>query len=139
MEFKFHTPDSLTDNFSPLVLSPVPAGHPQNASDEEEFLDLNDHVKRGSDQIFYIIVKGESMVEFGICDGDLLVADRGRPPKNGDVVIAELDGSFTVKRFMRWQRNLFLVPENGRYKTHRVEEHENFAVWGVVTHVVHRF
>jgi DNA polymerase V len=138
MDLEFHVPDTITDNFSPLMMSPVPAGYPQNMSNEEDWLDLNDYVKAGSDGIFYITVTGRSMIDFGINDGDLLVADRSKQPRNGDVVIAEIDGSFTVKRFALWQRQLFLVPENGDFKTRRIEEHEHFAVWGVVTHVVHK-
>ena len=139
MEFTFYSPESLTDKFSPLIMSPVPAGHPHNVSSEDEWLDLNDYVRRGSDQIFYITVSGESMIDHGINDGDLLVADRLKQPGNGDVVIAEINGSFTIKRFVNWQRQLYLVPENGRFKTRRIAEDEQFAVWGVVTHVVHRF
>jgi DNA polymerase V len=95
-------------------------------------------VRRGSDQIFYITVKGDSMIEYGIKEGDLLVADRLKQPRSGDVVIAEINGSFTVKRFVNWHRQLYLVPENPAFKTREVGENEDFAVWGVVTHIVHR-
>jgi DNA polymerase V len=139
MELTFFTPETLTEKFSPLIMSPVPAGQPHNMSNEDDWLDLNDYVRRGSDQIFYITVTGDSMIEYGIKDGDLLVADRLRQPRSGDVVIAEINGSFTVKRFVNWHRQLYLVPENGEYKTRRIEEDEDFAVWGVVTHVLHRF
>lgn len=139
MELTFYSPESHAENFSPLILSPIPAGQPHNMSSEDDWLDLNDYVKRGSDQIFYITVSGDSMVEYGIKDGDLLVADRLKQPQNGDVVIAEINGSFTVKRLVNWGRQLYLVPENGEYKTRRIKEDEQFAVWGVVTHVLHRF
>jgi DNA polymerase V len=139
MELTIYMPESLTEKLAPLILSPVPAGVPHNMSSEDEWLDLNDYVKRGSDQIFYITVTGASMIEYGIKDGDLLVADRLKQPRSGDVVIAEINGSFTVKRFVNWRRELFLVPENGEFRTRRIEENEEFAVWGVVTHVLHRF
>jgi DNA polymerase V len=139
MELDFFTLHSPGTNLRCLIRSPISAGHPQDADDTAETIDLNDYVSRGSRDIFYITVKGDSMIEFGINDGDLLVADRSRQPKNGDVVIAEINGSFTVKRFARWRQRLFLVPENDEYKTRRIEDHEHFAVWGVVTHVVHRF
>lgn len=130
-------PDSLPN--SRLISSPVPAGQPQSVEDSGEFIDLNDYVAGSSrDNIFYINVSGDSMTEYGIRNGDLLVADRAKQPRNGDVVIAEVEGSFTVKRFVNWQRNFYLVPENENYKTRRIEDHEDFAVWGVVTHVVHR-
>jgi len=121
------------------MLSPVPAGQPQDVADANEWVDLNDYVKRGSDQVYYITVIGASMIEYGILDGDLLIVDRLKAPRSGDVVMAEINGSFTVKRFVNWQRQLYLVPENGAYKTRRIEEDEDFAVWGVVTHVLHRF
>jgi DNA polymerase V len=140
MEFEFYVPELLTGKFSPLVLSPIPAGHPQSVEGTLEPLDLNDYVSAGrSEDIFYIDVQGESMLEYGIHEGDLLVASRSRQPKNGDVVVAEINGCFTIKRFVRWEKQLFLVPESEKFKTRRVEEHEHFAVWGVVTHVVHKF
>ncbi len=142
MELEFFSLRAPGANLRCLVRSPISAGHPQDAgdtADTAETIDLNDYVSRGSGDIFYITVKGDSMIEYGIKDGDLLVADRGRQPKNGDVVIAEINGSFTVKRFARWRQRLYLVPENEDYKTRRIEEHEHFAVWGVVTHVLHRF
>ena len=139
MELSIFSPKTTNDKFFPLVLSPVPAGTPQEVEDAFEHLNLNDYVSSGADDVFYITVQGDSMIEYGIYDGDLLVAERGRQPQSGDVVIAEINGSFTVKRFVRWQRNLFLAPENGSFKTRRIEEHEDFAVWGVVTHVVHKF
>jgi DNA polymerase V len=138
MELTFYNPESFKEKFSPLILSPVPAGKPHNMTSEDDWLDLNDYVRRGSDQIFYITVTGDSMIELGIKEGDLLVADRQKQPDSGDVVIAEINGSFTVKRFMNLRRQLYLVPENGRYKTRRIEEGEDFAIWGVVTHIVHR-
>ncbi|HEV7644595.1 MAG TPA: S24 family peptidase [Pyrinomonadaceae bacterium] len=139
MELAFFIPETITEKFSPLILSPVPAGQPHNVSNEDDWLDLNDYVRRGSDQIFYITVTGDSMIEYGIKEGDLLVADRLKQPRSGDVVIAEINGSFTVKRFMNWRRELYLVPENPAFKTREVNENEDFAVWGVVTHVLHRF
>jgi DNA polymerase V len=139
MELTFFTPETITEKFSPLILSPVPAGQPHNVSNEDDWLDLNDYVRRGSDQIFYITVTGDSMIEYGIKDGDLLVADRLKQPQSGDAVIAEINGSFTVKRFINWRRQLYLVPENPAFKTREVDENEDFAVWGVVTHVLHRF
>jgi DNA polymerase V len=139
MGLRIYRAEKKSQKSAKLIHSPIAAGLPQDAGDAGEWIDLNEHVSRGSKNIFYITVSGDSMIEHGINSGDLLVADRSRQPKNGDVVIAEINGSFTVKRFMRWQRKLFLVPENGKYKTRRVEEHDSFAVWGVVTHVVHRF
>lgn len=124
---------------SKLIASPIPAGQPEPMIDTGDFIDLNDYVAGGSrDDVFYINVQGDSMREYAIYDGDLLVADRSKQPRNGDVVIAEVDGNFTVKRFVRWHRNFYLVPENANYKTREINEDEDFAVWGVVTHVLHR-
>ena len=138
MELTVFSAETKSDKFFRLIASPVSAGQPQHVEDTFDSIDLNEYVSGGSDEIFYIRVQGDSMIEYDILEGDLLVADRRRLPKNGDVVIAEINGSFTVKRFAQWQRNFYLVPENGEYKTRKIEEDENFAVWGVVTHVLHR-
>src|SRR6201995_2512068 len=98
MELEFHIAETSTGNFSPLVLSPIPAGHPKHMEDSVDRLDLNEYVSNGrAEDIFYINVQGESMIEYGIHDGDMLVASRARQPRSGDVVIAEINGSFTVK------------------------------------------
>jgi DNA polymerase V len=77
------------------------------------------------------------MIGGGIHDGDLLIVDRSLEPKDGNVVIAVLDGELTVKRIEIHDGKLFLVPENENYPLIPVTEEQSFEVWGVVRHAIH--
>lgn len=74
----------------------------------------------------------------GIHDGDLLVVDRAVEASAGKVVIAALAGEFTVKRLERRGEQLFLAPANPDYPSFDITSREDFEVWGVVTHVIHK-
>ena len=117
---------------------PASCGSPEAIEQNAEWVDL-DELVRGSKSTYYLHVTGDSMEELGIYDGDLLVVDRERQPETNDVVVAEISGGYTVKLFKRRERKLFLVPANGKYPTYEVESKDDFAVWGVVTHVLHKF
>ena len=77
------------------------------------------------------------MIGAGIHSGDLLIVDRSLEPKDGNVIIAVLDGELTVKRIEIHDGKLFLVPENPDYPLIPVSEEQSFQVWGVVKHVIH--
>ena len=78
------------------------------------------------------------MTGAGIHDGDMLVVDRGITPKSGNVVIAVLDGELTVKRMVRKNGRVLLMPENPDYPTITIDPEQDFSVWGAVTFVVHK-
>ncbi len=78
------------------------------------------------------------MVNAGIFDGDLLVVDRIIPASHNKVVIAALDGELTVKRLVRRDGRVLLVPENPNYPEIDITEHEYVHIWGVVTYVIHK-
>lgn len=123
----------------PLYLEPVAAGFPSPADDYmEERLDLHRHLVRNPAATFFLRAQGESMINAGIHDGDLLVVDRSIEAVHSKVVIAALDGELTVKRLLRRGGRLFLVPENPEYKEIDITEREYVHIWGVVTYVVHK-
>ena len=122
----------------PMMTISVPMGDPLDVEQIIEWIDLDEYVQRGSDAIYYLRVTGDSMIELSIYDGDLLVVDRARHPVSGDVVVASVSGGYTVKMFKESERNLFLVPANRKYATRRLRPKDNFSVWGVVTHIIHK-
>ena len=78
------------------------------------------------------------MIGAGIQSEDVILIDRSLEPQTGSIVLAVLDGEFTVKRVDVQGEKLFLLPENPRLKPIEVEEEMNFKVWGVVTFVIHK-
>lgn len=122
----------------PLAGEAIPAGFPSPAEDYlEKSLDLNELLAPYPEATFFVRVSGDSMIGAGIHDGDMLVVDRSRTPKSGNVVIAFIDGEFTVKRLRKTGGVLELVPENEGYSTIVVTPETEFEVWGVVRHVIH--
>jgi len=73
-----------------------------------------------------------------ICDGSLLVVDRSKTVKNNDIIIAVLNGEFTVKRFKREKGQVWLVPEHPAYDPILITEEMEFQVWGVVTFIINQ-
>ena len=118
---------------------PVPAGFPSPAADHtQKRIDLNDHLIRNADATYVHRVKGDSMIDIGIYEGDSLLIDRSIEPKHGDIVLAVLNNEFTLKRLYRKGGVIKLVPENQRYSTIVVKAEEEFSVWGVVTYNLHK-
>nr|CAA9219791.1 Error-prone repair protein UmuD [uncultured Armatimonadetes bacterium] len=122
----------------PLVVAPVAAGFPSPAEDYvERSLDLNECLVQHQEATFFVRARGSSMVGVGIHDGDTLVVDRALEPADGQIVIALVDGEFTVKRLRRAEGRVFLVAENPHYRALEVTPGQRFEVWGVVTYVIH--
>lgn len=117
----------------------VPAGFPSPAGDHtRKRIDLNDHLIRNADATYIHRVKGDSMIDIGIYEGDALVVDRSIEPKHGDIVLAVLNNEYTLKRLHRRGDVIKLVPENKSYPTIVVKPEEEFSVWGVVTYNLHK-
>lgn len=123
----------------PLVLECVSAGFPSPAEDYvEKHLDLNDYLIEHPAATFFMRVEGESMSGAGISSGDMLIVDRAATVYNNSIVVAQLDGEFTVKRFKKEGTTVFLVPENSDYSTIKITKDRDFEIWGVVTFVIHK-
>jgi DNA polymerase V len=121
----------------PFVNEGISAGFPSPALDFVDLsIDLNKHLIKHPSATFYGRVKGESLKNAGISDGDLLVIDRSLEPINGKIAVCFIDGEFTAKRIKKSKSELWLMPENDDYEPIKITENNNFVVWGVVTHVI---
>ncbi len=129
---------SLTsERISLPVLDGVSAGFPSPALDfMTKPLDLNTYLIKNSTSSFYARVKGHSMKNAGIDDGDLLVVDKSITASDGRIAICYVDGKFTVKRILRKGDELWLIAENDAYAALKIEEETHFTVWGIVTHSI---
>ncbi|MGY5351894.1 LexA family protein [Wenyingzhuangia sp. IMCC45533] len=121
----------------PIVENGIKAGFPSPAEDfENKEISLDKELIRDKTATFFARVDGNSMLDAGISDGDLLVVDRSLEPKNGKIAVCMLDGDFTVKRLRVTSEGVYLVPENKEFGDIRVEEHQELVIWGIVTYVV---
>lgn len=121
----------------PLFLDRVPAGFPSPASDYmEKTLDLNELCIRQPAATYFVRAQGESMIEAGIFDGDVLVVDRSLAAKHGDIVIAEFCGELTVKKLEIYP-HLQMVPMNKKMSPLVIPEVTDLEIFGVVTTVIH--
>lgn len=124
----------------PLFASRVQAGFPSPADDYlEASLDLNQHLIQHPAATFFVRASGESMINAGIHNNDILVVDRSLEPKHGDIIIAALNSELTVKRLHVSHKKVILKPENPDYPVIEITEEMEFLIWGVVTSVIHQY
>ena len=130
--------DALTSLHLPLFGYRIAAGFPSPADDYVEArIDLNRHLIRHKEATFFLRVQGDSMINAGIHDGDLLIVDRAIEPASGKIVIAALDGELTVKRLSIKGDTVRLLPENPAYPAIEIGSEQALVIWGVVIHVIH--
>lgn len=123
----------------PLFQTSVQAGFPSPADDSiENRLDLNELMIRHPSATFFVRVTGNSMQGANICDGDILVVDRSLTASNGKIVVAILNGEFTVKRLKMNHNQITLLAENPLFPPIEVSDEMDFEVWGVVTYTIHK-
>lgn len=123
----------------PLYASKVAAGFPSPADDFiETRLDANDLVLDNPGASFFLRVTGDSMQDAGILPGDYIVVDRSREAQRGDIVVAAIDGEFTVKRLDSHNGKPVLQPANRAYRAIELAEGEELSLFGVVCGVVRR-
>jgi DNA polymerase V len=135
----FYSSATTADIKVPLYASAVSAGFPSPADDYLELsLDLNKYLIKHPAATFYVRVKGDSMINAGIHDGDLLIVDKSVEPENDDVVVCVINGEFTVKRLKKVNGEIYLIPENSHYQAVKISENMDFQVWGVVTYTIHQ-
>ncbi|MDR3476965.1 MAG: translesion error-prone DNA polymerase V autoproteolytic subunit [Gammaproteobacteria bacterium] len=122
----------------PLYGSKISAGHPSPAEDDiDRHIDLNEHLIKHPTATFFVRASGNSMINAGIHENDILIVDRSLQPQHGKVVIAAVDGQLTVKRLHKENDKLFLMPENPDYSPLEITEENEVYIWGVVTNVIH--
>ena len=124
----------------PLFGNQVPAGFPSPADDYlERRLSLDEHLVPNKNSTFLVRARGTSMTGAGIFDGDLMVVDKGLSAQPGDIVVAVVDGEFTVK-YLGLLNGLFcLKPANPRFQTTEFKEGQELEIWGVVTSTIKQF
>lgn len=134
---KFYSPTGLGQIAAlPLFSDRVPCGFPSPAQDYvEQRIDLNKLVIRHPSATYFVRAAGDSMNGAGIGSGDLLVVDSAKTAHHGDIVIAAVDGEFTVKR-LQTHPTVMLMPENPAYSPILVGGEESLDIFGVVTHVL---
>ena len=124
----------------PLSNCSVSAGFPSPADDYmEENIDLNEYLIRNPFSTFFIRVKGDSMMNSGIQDQDLIIVDKSLVPIPGNIVVAILDGEFTIKRLEKKNDELYLKAENHNYPDFNFKNYGEIQIWGVVIYSIHNF
>lgn len=123
----------------PLVSASVEAGFPSPADDHlERGIDLNEELIRNPAATFLVRVKGESMRDAGIHTGDTLIVDKSVSPSDRQIVVAMIDGEFTVKRFRKVNGRVFLEAANDSFAPIEVGENQELTIWGAVTYIIHQ-
>ena len=123
----------------PLLANPVPAGFPSPADDyAEERIDFNQYLVAEPEATFLVRATGDSMLGFGIHDGDTLVVDRSTEPTDRSIVVATVDGEFTIKQFCRLPAGCLLRAGSPAHRDILVGTEQQFSVWGVVRWSLHR-
>ena len=130
---------SLTRNPRALKLAgEVCAGLPTSAEEEiRGIVSFDEYLVRNPETSFLLSVKGDSMIDAGIMENDLVVVESKREPKNGDIVLAEVDGDWTMKYFHKKGEMVVLEAANSRYST--IIPRAELRIAGVITAVVRKY
>ena len=119
-------------------LGSVQAGIPTVEEEQPaETISLDEHLVKNPDQTFLVTVSGDSMVDAGIYEGDLVLIERGREPKNHDIIIAEVDGEWTLKYYEKQGSRVRLIPANKKYSP--IEPKHELKTGGVLVAVIRKY
>ena len=122
----------------PLVKETISAGFPSPAEDYIELgIDLNQYLIRNPISTFFLRVSGNSMNNAGIYNNDLLIIDRSINPYPGNIVVAILDGEFTLKRLIKEENNYYLKADKENYPAINLYEYVDIQIWGVAIYSIH--
>jgi repressor LexA len=120
------------------LLGAVAAGFPSPAEEElADVMSIDEYLIRRPEATFMLTVSGDSMVDAGIHPGDIVLVERGREPRSGDIVIAQVDGEWTLKYYRKDRKGLRLEPANPRY--HPITPRQTLTVGGIVCGVVRKY
>lgn len=124
----------------PIAASVISAGFPSPSEDLVlDRLDLNEFLIDHPVSTFFLRVGGDSMINAGIFDNDILIVDRSLNAKQNQIIIADINGELTVKRFVKLENKIKLQPENDKYKPIIIDDLNDFKIWGVVISVIHKY
>ncbi len=136
-QIDFYAADTHTHIDLPFVNEGIAAGFPSPAQDYMELtLDLNKELIKHPSATFYGRVRGLSMKDAGIDDGDILVIDRSLEYRNNMTAVCFIDGEFTVKKLKLEKEKVFLMPANADFKPIEITSENDFIIWGIVTYVI---
>ena len=120
------------------LLGAVAAGFPSPAEEElADILSLDEFLIRRPEATFLLTVSGDSMIDAGIHPGDLVLVERGRPPRNNDIIVAQVDDEWTLKYFVRDAEGVRLEPANRKYKP--IRPARSLTVGGIVKAVIRKY
>ncbi len=137
---EFYRPNYNTALDLPFVDGGISAGFPSPADDFLDInIDLNKHLIKNPSTTFYGRVRGNSMIDAGIHDGDLLVIDKSLEPQSDKIAVCFIDGEFTVKRIQIEKDTVWLIAENKDYQPIKVTKENELLIWGIVTNVIKYF
>ena len=141
-ELTLYKADVATEVELPFAENGIKAGFPSPSQDYVDVLvDLNKELIPHPSSTFLAKVDGDSMIDAGIKQGDILIIDKSLEPKHGSVVVAYIEGEFTLKRLdlsRIKEGRIILHPENPEYPDFYITPEDKFTVWGVVSSVIHR-
>ena len=141
MNLKSSYPSSKDDSKTllvPLVTERISAGFPSPAEDYIELgIDLNKYLIKNPISTFFLRVSGNSMNNAGIYNNDLLIIDRSINPNPGNIVVALLDGEFTLKRLIKKQDSYYLKADKENYPAINLYEYIDIQIWGVAIYSIH--
>ncbi len=123
----------------PIYTTQVQAGFPSPAEDTQpETFDLIERLIQNTEATFLVRVQGESMTGAGIFPNDILIVDRSLDPTHENIVLAVVDGEFTVKRLIRKGDKIELAAENPKFPSIAIRDESELNIWGVVKQVIHQ-
>ena len=133
----FFVPKKETGLDAILINTGISAGFPSPAGDyKQERISLDKELIKNQEATFFARVSGESMVNAGLEDGDLIIIDRSIEPSNNKIAVCYIDGEFTVKRLRVKKGKIWLQPENSKYQPIEIKEDNELIIWVIVTNVV---
>lgn len=137
---ELYVPDMSSEVTIPFFDIGISAGFPSPADDFiESSIDLNKELIKHEYTTYFARVKGHSMKNAGIYDGDLLIIDKSLEPQNNKIAVCQIDGEFTVKRIKIEKDVIWLIAENEDYQPIKVTPENNFVIWGIVVHSIKSF
>ena len=133
----FFTPENFNSLGAVYFDTGISAGFPSPAEDfKQERLSLDNELIKNKEATFFARVSGQSMIDAGLSDNDLLIIDRSLSPAHNKIAVCFLDGEFTVKRLKVEKEVVWLQPENKNYQPIKITEENDFVIWGIVTNVI---
>lgn len=137
LELQLFKADTSTIITLPYIEQGINAGFPSPADDFLDVsIDLNKELVQNKDATYFARVSGNSMIDAGISDGDLLIIDKSIKPSNGKAAVCFIDGEFTIKWLNITKEVIWLTPANKDFKPIKVTKDNNFMIYGIITYII---